>query len=106
MRTLAGAALGRLVAANTPALKGLNVTGCELGDDGLRPLFAALPSNTYLGILDAERNGISAAFAPVVLAYVKANQSLRQLYIVGYEEVSSAELREAEALVKKRRVEG
>ena len=111
MRDLAGAALGRLVAANTPALKLLDVHGYALSDDGLRPLFAALPFNAHLSRLIAERNGISAAFAPVVLASVRANQSLVHLSIngtmhtndeFGYGGLSIAELREVEALVARR----
>lgn len=110
-RTLAGAALGRLVAANTPALNDLDVSACALGDDGLRPVFAALPSKTHLSFLFATCNGISAAFAPVVLASVTANQSLMYLHVdpgqedenePGNEEVSIAELREAEDLVMRR----
>ena len=111
MRALAGAALGRLVEANAPALKKLNVSNCALGDDGLRPLFAALPSSKYLTFLYAQFNGISAAFAPVVLASVTANGSLLLLSMdgrkqnesdPGHGEVSIAELREAEALVRRR----
>lgn len=111
-RVLAGAALGRLVAANSPALSDLTVSLCKLGDDGLRPLFAALPSNTYLFMLSAYCNGITAAFAPAVLASVTANESLASLNIDGrkerreddrgYGEVSIAELHEAKALVLRR----
>ena len=107
LRLLAGASLGRLVAVNSTALAWLSVSGCALGDDGLRPLFAALPTNTHLISLSASRNGISAAFAPVVLASVRANRSLRYLFIDGPENVdedqgSIAELREAEAVVRPR----
>ena len=106
LRLLASASLGRLVAANPTALNHLDVAYCALGDDGLRLLFAALPSNTHLFSLSAARNGIGAALAPVVLASVKANQSLHLLFIDGHEsepgrgEVSIAELREAEAVVR------
>ena len=108
IRALAGAALGRLVAANSAHLTSLNVSFCALGDDGLRPLFAALPSNTHLFALTAAHNGISTAFAPVILASVKANQSLRLLHIdgqkqnendPGHGDVSNAALREAEEWV-------
>lgn len=67
--------------------------------------------NAHLSRLIAERNGISAAFAPVVLASVRANQSLVHLSINGtmhtndefdYGGLSIAELREVEALVARR----
>lgn len=112
MRALAGAVLGRLVAANSPVLIYLGVSNCALGDDGLRPLFAVLPLNTCLHALDAGLNGVSAAFAPDALACVRANRSLRRLHIdnrkkheddPGNEGVSIAELRETEALVAAQR---
>jgi hypothetical protein len=76
-----GAALGALVAAssaNAPALTELDVTGCNLGDDGLRPLFEALPHNTHLRTLKCKFNGMGAAFAcDVLLPAMRANTSLR-----------------------------
>ena len=110
IRAFAGAALGRLVAANS-ALTSLNVSSSALGDDSLRPLFAALPSNTHLWSLSAACNGISAAFTQVILASVRASRSLRYLSIdgrkqnesdSGHGEVSIAALREAEELVAAR----
>ena len=108
-RPLAAAALGRLVAANSSALEEIKVSDCALGDDGLRPLFAALPSNTHLQTLSACDNGVTVAFAPFVLASVKANRSLQMLFIdgqkqngLGYGEESIGELRDAEALVDRR----
>ena len=107
LRLLAGTSLGRLVAANSRALRTLDVSDCALGDDGLRPLFAALPSNTNLWRLFADRIGVSAAFAPDILASVRANQSLFSLHIDGRkqnnndpgdENMSSVELREAEGV--------
>ena len=108
----AGASLGRLVAANSPVLQYLDVSSCALGDDGLRPLVAALPSNTHLWFLNVTLNGISAAFAPAVLAAVRANRSLRALCIdggmhnendPGSEVASIAELREAEEVARRPR---
>jgi hypothetical protein len=59
----AGALLGALLAANAPALIELDVSDCWLGDDGMRPLFEALPHNSHLRELVCSCNGISAAFA-------------------------------------------
>jgi hypothetical protein len=76
----AGAALGALIAANAPALMELDVSMCHLGDEGLRPLFEALPANTYLRTLVCSWNDISQAFAAdVLLPAVRANSSLRTL---------------------------
>lgn len=111
MRILASEALGRLVAAHSCALSHLDVSNCALGDDGLRPLFAALPLNTHISRLKAACNGVSATFAQVVLASVGANRSLTSLVINGRRqsendpgdgEVSLAGLQEAEALVARR----
>jgi hypothetical protein len=57
-----GAALSVLIAANAPALTQLDVSYCNLGDDGLRPLFEALPRNTHLRVLRCRNNGASDAF--------------------------------------------
>jgi hypothetical protein len=77
----AGAALGALVAANAPALTELDVSLCDLGDDGLRPLLAALRRNTHLRTLDCSENDISEPFARrVLLPAVRANASLRTLH--------------------------
>jgi hypothetical protein len=76
----AGAALGALLAANAPALMQLHVSGCSLGDDGLRALLEALPHNTHLRQLQCASNGMSKAFAQrVLLPAVRANGSLREL---------------------------
>ena len=76
----AGAALGVLVAANAPALQELNVRGCTLGDEGLGPLFDALPHNTHLRQLDCSNNEMSDEFARFrFLPAVRANTSLRKL---------------------------
>jgi hypothetical protein len=77
---VAGAALGALVAANAPALTELDVSNCDLTDDGLRPLFEALPANTHLRTLRCLSNGMSAACArDVLLPALRANASLRTL---------------------------
>jgi hypothetical protein len=75
-----GAALGALLAANAPALTALDVTLCDLGDDGMRPLFTALPANTHLRQLQCAYNDESEACARhVLLPAVRANASLRAL---------------------------
>jgi hypothetical protein len=80
-----GAALGVLVAADAPALTALDVTACRLGDDGLRPLFGALPQNTHLRALHVSFNNVSQACArDVLLPAVRANASLREVDISGY----------------------
>jgi hypothetical protein len=95
----AGAVLGALLAANAPALTELDVSWCDLGDEGLRPLFDALPANTHLRALDCGRNWTSEAFARErLLPAVRANSSLRELKT----ELHSDAAREAEALVQRR----
>jgi hypothetical protein len=103
----AGALLGALLAANTPALKQLDVSYCFLGDDGLRPLFEALPANTHLWALFCSGNDSSDAFAAdVLLPAVRANASLRMLSAQGGFEPLGPAARDAEALVAGRRGEG
>jgi hypothetical protein len=98
-----GAALGALVAANAPSLTELDVSWCELGDDGLRPLFEALPRNSHLRTLGcnrANRDSITGAFAAdVLLPAVRANASLREL--ITTDDGTEGE-REAKALVARR----
>jgi hypothetical protein len=99
----AGAALGALVAANTPALTLLDVSWCSLGDDGLRALFQALPANTHLRTLYCSKNDISDAFAAsVLLPAVRANASLRMLRSHGEFERRRAATLDADALVAHR----
>jgi hypothetical protein len=90
--------LGALLAANAPALTELDVSWCDLGDEGLRPLFDALPpANTHLRALDCGRNWTSEAFARErLLPAVRANSSLRELKTELYSDAA----REAEALVQ------
>jgi hypothetical protein len=69
------------VAANAHALTELDVAHNRLGDEGLRPLFEALPLNTHLRTLDVSWNDMNAAFAhDVLLPAVRANTSLRTLH--------------------------
>jgi hypothetical protein len=84
-REAVGAALGALVAANTPALTQLDVSWCRLGDHGLRPLFEALPANTHLRELNCSDNNMSDAFvAGVLLPTLRANTSLRNMRALGH----------------------
>jgi hypothetical protein len=88
----AGVSLGALVAANAPALTELSVSFCDLGDDGLRPLFEALPHNMHLRTLDVQGNFLSDAFArDVLLPAVRANTSLRSLFVGLAESYSALE---------------
>jgi hypothetical protein len=96
----AGAALGALVAANAPALTELRVSGCDLGDAGLRPLFDALSANTHLRKLDCSHNRLSDAFVrDALLPAMRANSSLHDLW-TGL--LQSDDALEAEALVQRR----
>jgi hypothetical protein len=61
-KTAAGRAIGALLAANPPSLDTLEVTNCELGDLGLRPLLDGLASNTHLRALYCRENNPSEAF--------------------------------------------
>jgi hypothetical protein len=96
-----GAALGALIAANAPALTELDMSWSDLGDEGLRPLFEALPGNTHLRRLAASGNEMSAAFArDVLLPTVRANTSLRTL--IADTNIPNANAREARELVAAR----
>ncbi len=102
----AGAALGALVGANSPALTALDVSACDLGDEGLGPLFDALPANTHLRTLDCTHNNLTAAFMrDVLLPAVRANASLQELLIVEryLNNAVDDSARAAEALVRRRR---
>jgi hypothetical protein len=84
-RAAAGAAFGALVAANAPALTELDVSSCDLGDAGLRPLFEALPANTHLRTLNCGGNQLSDAFVrDRLLPAVRANTGLRELSFGGF----------------------
>ena len=72
--------LGALVAANTPALRTLDLSMSVLGDAGLGPVCEALARNTHLSVLNCSYNNMGAAFArDVFLPVVRANTSLREL---------------------------
>jgi hypothetical protein len=89
------AAFAALVAANAPALTELHVSNCVLRDDGLRPLFEALPHNTHLRTLNCRGNGVSDAFVrDVALPAVRANTGLRETDIVadGFHAAAEADL--------------
>jgi hypothetical protein len=58
----AGAALGALIAANSPALRDLRFHASGLSDAGMSLLVDALPRNTHLEMLLCTRHGASAAF--------------------------------------------
>jgi hypothetical protein len=74
-----GASFGALIAADA-ALTQLDVSMCGLADDGLRPLFEALPRNTHLRELDCYHNGARTTIvADTVLPAVRANTHLRSL---------------------------
>ena len=49
-----GAALGQLVAANTPPLVELAVSGCNLDGESSHPIVAALPGNHFLRVLECD----------------------------------------------------
>jgi hypothetical protein len=106
--TIAGAALGALVAANAPALQALHVSYSALGDAGLAPLLDALAANTHLHTLYCSNNAMSPAFArDTFLPAIRANGSLRELVASewwGGEEdgVAPEEVLQAEALVQAR----
>jgi hypothetical protein len=88
-----------LLAANAHALQKLDVSYCNIGDAGLRPLFDALPRNTHLRTLYLGENGMSEAFArDVLLPAVRANSSLTMLWTG----VLHAAAAEAEAIVTRR----
>jgi hypothetical protein len=102
-RAAAGAALGMLIAANTPALHKLDVSNSALRNEGLAPIFEALPANTHLRWLDCASSGASEAFVrDALLPAVHANTSLRTLNLAGLNWPSA---RQAEDFVSNRAAE-
>jgi hypothetical protein len=102
-RVAVGAALAALLAANEPALTHLDVSGCLLGDEGLRPLLEALRRNTHLRVLDVSNNRLSAGAARSALApAARRCGSLTELRAGGQAQACEA-TRDAEALVAARR---
>jgi hypothetical protein len=103
----AGAALGALVAANAPALRVLNVSGCHLDDTSIGPLFDALPRNMHLSTLVLYKclpPQLSEAFARErVLPAVRANASLLYLALDWPADELPAAAQEAVQLVEARK---
>jgi hypothetical protein len=101
-----GAALGALVAADTPALQVLECFRCSLGDAGLAPIFMALPLNHHLRELYVDENRMSKAFAHErLLPAVRANTTLRELKCANRgSETPAAEF--AEKVVRRRGQQG
>jgi hypothetical protein len=102
-RLHAGTLLGALVAADASALTALDVSSCYVSDEGLRPLFEALPRNSHLRELNCAHNNLTDGFArDVLLPAVRDNTSMRTLITHGgYGRQLDAAL-EAEALVARR----
>lgn len=102
-RAAAGAVLARLVAANAPALHELRLTGTELGEEGLAPILAALPSNTHLRSMYIYIYGVSLAFAQgTIVPAVHGNTSLRTLDMSHPRRPSFECIGEAERMVNAR----
>ena len=106
-RAAVGAALGLLVAADSPLIT-LDIKTCGLGNDGLLPFIDALPvSDTRLLHLICEENEFTQLTATRLLAAVRAKASLINLsvaievwgYTPGERILIPDELIEAEALV-------
>lgn len=96
-----GAALAVLIAADAPALHGLDCSSNHLGDTGLEPIVEALPLNRHLRTLMCHGNGMSEAFArEQLLPAVRANTTLRALHCVDNEQPMSGA--EAEEIVRRR----
>jgi hypothetical protein len=108
-----GAALGAIVAANSPALAVLMLTS-RLGDAGLAPIVDALPRNRHLEALDLRKTGMSENFARNrLLPAVRANTGLRSLVLFSSREEEDEEderagpaALEAVALVSSRQQRG
>lgn len=83
-RAAIGTALAAIVAADAPALRGLELDSLELGDAGLAPILDALPQNHHLLVLDIGGNGMSEEFARNrLLPAIRANTSLYLLCFEG-----------------------
>ena len=76
--------MAQLVAANAPSLARLSIRHSVLGEDGLRPVLAALPRNTHLRQLGCggwDNDDIGKRFViSTLVPAVKANTSLRRLW--------------------------
>lgn len=81
-RIFVGACLARLITANALSFKKLDRSGCELHDDGKRPIFNALSGNLFLRRLCCDENSITFPFArEVVMPSILRNVTLRELKI-------------------------
>ena len=78
-RITARDALVAIVAANAPALRELDLTCCKLHDVELRPILAALETNTHLKILRLYASDTSRAFEDNELARA-ASRGVVRLY--------------------------
>ena len=102
-RKAVGAALGLLVAADSPLIT-LDISDCALGSKGLLPLIDALPHNTHLRRLSCTENEFTRLTAARLLAAVRANTSLVDLE-AAYDPFKGGpcpDLVEAEAVVEAR----
>lgn len=76
-----GAALAALVAANSPALKVLDISYNSLGN-GLTPIYAALAQNSHLCTLLCIWNTVRPESAAVLQAALQTNLGLRKLRLI------------------------
>jgi hypothetical protein len=98
----AGTQLAQIITA--AGLVALNISGCNLGEAGLGPIFQALPRASRLWGLQFDSDTLSSEFArDVVLPAVRANNSLRSLTFCNEDEDDLLpELIEAQNIVKAR----
>ena len=76
------AALAALLGADAPALTTLNLSGCELGEEGLGALLDALARNSHLCVLDIRNSDVPAGFMSArLIPAVCANASLQKLLV-------------------------
>ena len=100
--TAVGAALGLLVAADSPLVT-LDISYCELGNEGLLPFIDALQRNTHLRRLECDGNEFTQLSAARLLAAVRATASLIHLKAAEEDdEPIFPELLEAEAVAAAR----
>ena len=97
-----GTQLAQIITA--AGLVALNISGCNLGEAGLGPIFQALPRASRLWGLQFDSDTLSSEFArDVVLPAVRANNSLRSLTFCNEDEDDLLpELIEAQNIVKAR----
>ena len=82
-RARIGASLRALVAANAPQLTFLDLSDCNLCDEGLGPLVDALKVNTHLGVLCCDGNNISDTFVlKRLLPAILANSTIHYLRLI------------------------